>query len=65
MSLIRKGIPESLLRLIEDYLDNGTVIYKDQVLQMTCVALQWSKLGPVLRNLMYDDLLRIEMLENT
>ena len=51
--------------MIDDYINNRWVIYKDNKWslkeEMTCGAPQGSRVGPLVWNVMYDDFLRLEL----
>lgn len=59
MSLVRKDVPEYLLRVIEDYLSDRKVFYEDITADMTGGAAQGSRMGPDLWNSSYDDFLNL------
>lgn len=63
------GIPEYLRAMVRSYLD-GRVLYYDttegrKTYRVTAGVPQGSVLGPLLWNLMYDDLLRLDLPEGT
>ena len=62
---MRKRVPDYLLRMIDDYLSVRRVIYEGNKWslkeEMTCGALQGSQVGPLVRNAMYDDFLRMDL----
>lgn len=63
------GIPAYLLRMIEDYLYDRSLVYNTKNgtrrKEITAGAAQGSILGPDLWNVLYDSLLRMEMPDNT
>lgn len=63
------NIPGYLLRMIKEYLSDRSLIYSTESgrrrKEITAGAAQGSILGPDLWNVLYDSLLRIEMLSNT
>ena len=61
MSLVRKDVPEYLLRVIEDYLSDRKVFYEDITADMTGGAAQGSRMGPDLWNSSYDDFLNLPL----
>ena len=62
---MRKKVPDYLLRMIDDYLSDKWVIYEGDKWslkeEMTCGAPQGSQVGPLVRNAMYDDFLRMDL----
>ena len=65
VAMVRKKVPDYLLRMIDDYLSARWVIYKGDKWslkgEMTCVAPQGSRVDPLVWNVMYDDFLRMEL----
>ena len=61
---MRKKVPQYLLRMIDDYLSDRWVIIEGDKWslkeEMTCGAPQWSRVGPLVWNVMYDDFLRMD-----
>ena len=64
-TMVRKRVPDCLLRMIDDYLSNRWVIYEGDKWslkeEMTCGAPQGSRMGPLVWNVMYDDFLRMDL----
>ena len=64
-SMTRKKVPDYPLRMIDDYLSNRWVIYEGDKWsfkeEMTRGAPQGSREGPFVWNVMYDDLLRMDL----
>ena len=62
-AIVRKKVPDYLLRMIDDYLSDRWVIYEGDkwsfIEEMTCGAPQGSRVGPLVWNVMYDDFLRM------
>ena len=62
-AMVRKKVPDYLLRMIDDYLSDRWVIYEGDRWslkeEMTCGAPQGSRVGPLVWNVMYDDFLRM------
>lgn len=61
MSLVRKDVPEYLIRIIEDYLSDRKVFYENITADMTGGAAQGSRMGPDLWNSSYDDFLNLPL----
>ena len=61
MSLVRKDVPEYLVRIIEDYLSDRKVYYENITADMTGGAAQGSRMGPDLWNSSYDDFLTLPL----
>ena len=64
-SLIEKGVPEYLLRIVDDYLDERKVVYGNIEVDMTGGATQGSKMGPDLWDSSYDEFLEMPLPENS
>ena len=64
-AMVRKKVPEYLLRMIRDCLRDRPVIYEGDRWslkeEMTCGAPQGSQVGPLVWNVIYDDFLRIDL----
>ena len=64
-AIVRKKIPDYLLRMIDDYLSDKWVIYEGNKWsfkeEMTCGAPQRSWVGSLVWNVMYDDFLRMDL----
>ena len=63
-AMVRKKVPDYLLRMIVDYLSDRWVILGRQLVsqkEMTCGAPQGSRVGPLVWNVMYDDFLRMDL----
>jgi len=61
-ALNRKKTPPYLMRVIYNYLSERKLSYgKSKSKTLSCGVLQGSVLGPLLRNVMYDDLLSLEV----
>ena len=64
-AMVRKKVPDYLLRMIDDYLSDRWVIYEGDKWslkdEMTCGAPQGSRVGPLVWNVMYDDFLRMDL----
>ena len=55
-AMVWKKVPDYLLRMIDDYLSKWSL--KEE---MTCGAPQGSRVGPLVWNVMYDDILRMDL----
>ena len=64
-AMVRKKVPDYLLRMIDDYLSDRWVIYEGDKLslkgEITCGAPRGSRVGRLIRNVMYDYFLRIDL----
>ena len=64
-TMMRKKIPDYLLRMMDDYLSNRWVIYEGNKWslkeEMTCGAPQGSRVGPFVWNIVYGNFLRIDL----
>ena len=64
-AIVRKKVPDYLLRMIDDYLSDRWVIYEGDKWslkeEMTCGVPQGSQVGPLVCNVMHDDFLRMEL----
>ena len=64
-AMVRKKVPDYLLRMIGDYLNDRWVIYEGDKCslkeEMTCGASQGLRVGPFVWNVMYDDFLRMDL----
>ena len=62
---MQKKVPDYLLRMIDNYLSDRWVIYEGNKWsleeEMTCGAPQGSRVGPLVRNVIYDDFLRLDL----
>ena len=63
--MMRKKLPDYLLRMIDDYLSDRWVIYEGNKWslkeEITCGAPQGSRVGPLVWNEMYDDFPRMDL----
>ena len=68
-AMVRKKVPDYVLRMIDDYLSDRWVIYEGDKWsfkeEMTCGAAQGSRVGPLVLNVMYDDFLCMGLLAGT
>ena len=68
-AMMRKKVPDYLLRMIDDYLSDRWVIYEGDKWspkeEMTCRAPQGSRVGPLVCNVIYDDFLRMNLAAGT
>lgn len=63
-ALNRKNTPAYLMRVIHNYLSERTLVYgKNGIRTLSCGVPQGSVLGPLLWNVMYDDLLSLDVEE--
>ncbi|VVC42614.1 Reverse transcriptase domain [Cinara cedri] len=63
--LIRKKVPEYLLTIIRSYMSDRSLVFgEDQHRSINRGVPQGSVIGPLLWNVMYDDLLRIDLGDN-
>ena len=60
-AMMRKKVPDYLLRIIDDYLSDRWVKYEGDKEEITCNAPQGSRVGPLVCNVMYDDFLRMDL----
>ena len=64
-AMVRKKVPDYLMRMIDDYLSDRWVIYEGDKWslkeEMTCGAPQGSRMGPLVWNVMYDDFLHRDL----
>ena len=64
-AMMRKKVPDYLLRMIDDRLSDRWVIYEGDKWslkeEMTCGAPQGSRVGPLVWNVMYDDFLGMDL----
>ena len=64
-AMVRKKVPDCLLRMIHDYLSDRWVIYEGDKWslkeEMTCGAPQGSRVGLLVWNVMYDDFLPMDL----
>ena len=64
-AMVRKKVPDYLLRIIDDYLSDRWVKCEDDKWslkeEMTCGTPQGSPVGPLVLNVMYDDFLRMDV----
>ena len=64
-AMVRKRVPDYLLRMIDEYLSDRWVIYEGDKWslkeEMTCGATQGSRVGPLVWNVMYNDFLRMDL----
>ena len=64
-AVVRKKVPDDLLRMIGDYLSDRWVIYEGDKWslkeEMICGAPQRSRVGPLVWNIMYGDFLRMDL----
>lgn len=61
LSLEEKQVPEYLLRVIEDYLNERFLVYNGYVEKITGGAAQGSRMGPELWNISYDSFLEMPL----
>jgi len=59
-SMKDKGMPPYLVGIIESYLSDRTVVHGGNSTPTTCGVPQGSVLGPLLWNIMYDNLLKVD-----
>ena len=63
-AMVQKKVPDYLLRMIDDYLNDKWVIYEGDKWslkeEMTCGAPQGSPVGPLVWNISSDDFLRMD-----
>ena len=68
-AIVRKKVPDYLLRMEDDYLSDRWVIYEGDKWslkeEMTCGVPQGSRVGPLVWNVMYDDFLRMDLPSGT
>ena len=68
-AMVRKKVPDYLLRMMDDYLSDRWVIYEGDNWslreEMTCGAPQGSRVGLLVWNVMYDDCLRMDLSTGT
>ena len=64
-AMVRKKVPDYLLRMIDDYLSDRWVLYEGDKCshkeEITCGAPPWSRVGPLVWNVMYDDFLLMDL----
>ena len=64
-AMMRKKVPDYLLRMIDDYLSDRWVTYKGDKWsfkeEMTCGASQGSRVGPLVWNVIYDGFLHLTL----
>ena len=64
-AMVRKKVPDYLLRMIDDYLSDTWAIYQGEKWslreEMTCGAPQGSRMSPLVWNVMYEDFLRMDL----
>lgn len=63
-ALVKKNVPGYLVRVVRSYLSNRSLLYADTSRELSSGVPQGSVLGPLLWNVMYDEIFQLDLPHN-